>query len=171
MDSFVRELDKHNDDYCTPPETWKNIAKYLPKGEGVQIWEAFYNDESTSATTLRELGCNVISENADFFTTKLGTHIVSNPPFSCKEAVFKRLAELDMPFIVLLPSHSLCARYIKRYFKNQIQIIIPDTRLHYMKKDKDTGDRVVLKRTTFDSVYVCYKIGLPRDLLFLCTQR
>ena len=164
---FLTTLDKHNDDYCTPPETWQHIAEYLPKGYGVQVWEAFYNPESTSAQTLRDLGCKVVCEHVDFFNTKLGTHIVSNPPFSCKEAVFNRLAELDMPFILLIPSHSLCARYIKRHFKNKLQVIIPNTRLHYQKKDKETGERFTLKRTPFDSIYVCYKMGLPRDLLYL----
>jgi hypothetical protein len=164
---FIAKLDKHNDDYCTPPETWYNIAEYLPKGYGVEVWESFYNPDSTSAETLRDLGCKVVCEDVDFVNHKLGTHIVTNPPFSCKEAVFNRLAELDMPFIVLIPSHSMCARYIKRHFKNKLQIIIPNTRLHYMKKDKETGERFTLKRTPFDSVYMCYKMGLPRDVIWL----
>lgn len=164
---FLTSLDKHNDNYTTPPETWRQIEEYLPRGYGVEVWESFYNPDSTSADTLRALGCRVVSEDVDFFTHKLGTHIVTNPPFSCKEAVFDRLAKLDMPFIVLIPSHSLCARYIKRNFKNKLQIIIPDSRLHYMKADKETGERFTLKRTPFDSIYVCYKIGLPRDILFL----
>ena len=164
---FLTKLDKHNDDYTTPPETWKQIAQYIPKGYGVEVWEALYNSDSASADTLRDLGCRVVYDDVDFFTHKLGTHIVTNPPFSCKEQVFKRLAELDMPFIILMPSHSLCARYIKRYFKNKLQLIIPDTGLHYMKRDKDTGERITLKRTPFDSIYVCYKIHLPIDVLWL----
>jgi predicted RNA methylase len=164
---FIAKLDKHNNDYCTPPETWHTIAEYLPKGYGVEVCESFYNADSTSAATLRDLGCKVVCEDVDFFNHKLGTHIVTNPPFSCKEAVFNRLAELDMPFIVLIPSHSMCARYIKRHFKNKLQIIIPNTRLHYMKKDKETGERFTLKRTPFDSVYMCYKMGLPRDVIWL----
>jgi hypothetical protein len=164
---FLTTLDKHNDDYTTPPETWNQIREYLPRGYGVEVWESFYNPDSTSADTLRELGCKVVCANVDFFNHKLGTHIVTNPPFSCKEAVFNRLAELDMPFIVLIPSHSLCARYIKRHFKNKLQIIIPDTRLHYMKRDKETGERITLKRTPFDSVYLCYKMHLPSDMIWL----
>ena len=164
---FLTTLDKHNDDYTTPPETWNQIREYLPRGYGVEVWESFYNPDSTSADTLRELGCKVVCANVDFFNHKLGTPIVTNPPFSCKEAVFNRLAELDMPFIVLIPSHSLCARYIKRHFKNKLQIIIPDTRLHYMKRDKETGERITLKRTPFDSVYLCYKMHLPSDMIWL----
>ena len=37
----------------------------------------------------------------------------------------------------------------------------------YEKKDKDTGETIVLKRTTFDTIYLCYKMNLPRDMLWL----
>jgi hypothetical protein len=164
----VRKLDKYNDDWTSPPEVWENISQYLPKGSGDVIWEPFWNVDSKSAQHLRALGCNVVSGNIDFFTSPaIGTHIVSNPPFSCKEAVFKRLYELDMPFIVIIPAHSLCTRFIKTYFKNRLQVIIPDYRLHFEKRYAETGERKTLKRTPFDSVYVCYKMNLPRDLLWL----
>ena len=52
---FLIALDKHNVHYTTPPETWNQIAQYLPKGYGVEVWEAFYNSDITSAGTLREL--------------------------------------------------------------------------------------------------------------------
>ena len=165
---FLTTLDKHNDDYTTPSEVWEQISPYLPKGVGVIIWEAFYNPDSNSADTLRFLtGCEVAYGDTDFFQSAHGTHIVTNPPFSCKEAVFNRLAALDMPFIVLIPSHCLCARYIKRHFKNKLQLIIPDRRLHFQKRDKDTGKRITLKRTPFDSIYVCYKMNLPADVIWL----
>ena len=75
---FLTALDKQNDDYCTPPETWEHIAEYLPKGFGVEAWEAFFNPESTSAQTLRDLGCKVVCEHVDFFNTKLGLGFSQN---------------------------------------------------------------------------------------------
>ena len=68
-------------------QTLIQIEQYLLKGYGVEVWEAFYNPESTSADTLRELGCRVVCEHVDVFTHKLGTRVVSNPPFSCEEEV------------------------------------------------------------------------------------
>jgi len=40
-------------------------------------------------------------------------------------------------------------------------------RIHFEKKDKETGKIIVLKRTTFDTIYLCYKMSLPRDMLWL----
>ena len=167
MASICR-LDKLNDDYTTPFEVWDNISHILPRAPSNIIWEPFWNDDSRSAEHLRVLGCTVISENVDFFTTSgLGTHIVSNPPFSCKEKVFKRLHDLDMPFIIILPAHSLCTRFIKTYFRNKLQIVIPNFRLHFEKTCYKTGERTTVKRTPFDSVYVCYKMNLSRDVIWL----
>ena len=81
-----------------------------------------------------------------------------------------RLCELDKPFILLLPVHSVCTRFVKTLFKNRLQIIIPNTRIHYESKD-DNGNIRTLKRTSFDSVYVCYKMNLPRDMLWLWRAR
>eukprot|EP00959_Pyramimonas_sp_CCMP1952_P042270 883962-Pyramimonas_sp.AAC.1 len=147
---------------------WENIAEYLPKGNTV-IWEAFYNEDSKSVVHLRSLGCSVVYGNIDFFTNDIGGCIVTNPPFSDKERVINRLYELDKPFIITIPIHSLATRFIKNKFnKNKLQVIIPDMRIHFEeKKDKDSGQRKTLKRTPFDTIYVCYKMNLPRDILWL----
>lgn len=166
---MIKRLDAHNDNYSTPPEVWENIKQYLPTNEGQVVWEPFFNIDSKSPCHLSALGCNVLYSNADFFTSKpvVATHIVTNPPFSCKEKVFERLYTLDVPFVVILPIHSLCTRFIKTYFKNKIQLIIPDIRLHFERVDTKTNTRKTIKRTPFDSVYVCYKMDLPRDLIWL----
>ena len=159
-------LNKDDDDYSTPLEVWENIKEYLPKGDTV-IWEAFYNENSKSADHLRSLGCSVIYENIDFFKNDLGDCIVSNPPFSDKKKVINRLYDLDKPFIIILPIHSLSTRFIKDKFNNNLQVIIPKSRIHFQKMDVESGNMKTLKRTSFDTVYVCYKMNLPRDLLWL----
>ena len=165
---MIRRVDKLQDDWVTPPEVWENITDFLPVGKtDVVVWEPFYNDDSTSANTLRKLGCQVIYGNIDFFQHALGTCIITNPPFSCKEKVFERLKQLDLPFILTIPVHSLCTRFIKNTFKNKLQLIIPDTRLHFQKLDNETGELVTVKRTPFDCIYVCYKMNLPRDVIWL----
>lgn len=160
----LKSLNKNNDEYYTPKEVWKNIVEYLPKDR--VLWECFYSANSRSAEHLRSLGCTVVYEDVDFFNSNMGEIIVTNPPFSMKERVMTRLRELDKPFILLLPFHSVCTRFVKTLFKNTLQIIIPNTRIHYESKD-DNGNMRTLKRTSFDSVYVCYKINLPRDMLWL----
>ena len=160
----LKTLNKSNDEYYTPREVWGNIDAYLPKDR--VVWECFYNKDSHSAEHLRGLGCTVVYEDVDFFDSDFGEIIVTNPPFSMKEKVMTRLHELDKPFILLLPIHSVCTRFVKTLFKNTLQIIIPDTRIHYESKDEN-GNMRTLKRTSFDSVYVCYKMNLPRDMLWL----
>ena len=163
---ILKSLNKNDDDYTTPFEVWGNIKEYLPKGDTV-IWEAFYNENSKSADHLRSLGCNVVYGNIDFYKNNIGDCIVSNPPFSDKTNVINRLYELDKPFIITIPIHSLATRFIKNKFKNKLQIIIPDTRIHFEKKDVESGEMKTLKRTSFDTIYLCYKMNLPRDVLWL----
>lgn len=158
---------KRNDNYTTPFEVWDNIKEYLPTDGKQVVWESFYNEGSHSVDHLRALGCQVVYGNVDFYTTDMGDVIITNPPFSEKERVFARLAELDKPFIVTIPIHSLATRFIKRLFKNQLQIIIPDLRLHFEFEDKFSGVRKTVKRTPFDTIYACYKMNLPRDCLWL----
>ena len=165
---LIQNLDKNNDDYNTPPEVWENIKEYLPVGDDYVVWEPFFNSDSKSPCHLSKLGCNVLYSNVDFFNSKPScvTHIVTNPPFSCKEKVFERLYSLDLPFVVILPVHSLCTRFIKKYFKNKLQLIIPNTRLHFERIDTKTNVRRTIKRTPFDSIYGCYMMGLPRDVIW-----
>lgn len=164
---MVRSL-AENDDYTTPMEVWANIKQYLPTSGNVVVWESFYNTESKSADHLRELGCTVVYANVDFYTHDLGDVIVSNPPFSDKERVMRRLAELDKPFVLTLPLHSLTTRFVKRHFKHKLQIIIPDYRIHFERRTTDSPDvRKVLKRTPFETIYVCYKMNLPHDIVWL----
>lgn len=54
--------------------------------------------------------CGHLQTGQDFFTSEppLGTQcIISNPPFSCKDDVLRRLYALGLPFAVLLPQNSL----------------------------------------------------------------
>jgi len=158
-------LNKSNDEYYTPHEVWANIDRYLPK-ERV-VWECFYSSDSRSAEHLRSLGCTVVYEDVDFFTNDIGECIVTNPPFSMKEKVVARLHALDKPFILLLPIHSVCTRFVRNLFKNKLQLIIPQSRIHYERKDIKTGKIDTLKNTSFYSIYVCYKMNLPTDIVWL----
>lgn len=168
VNEYSKSLKQMNDDddYTTPLQIWSNIKEYLPKADTV-IWEAFFNKHSKSAEHLRSLGCSVVYEDIDFYENDIGDCIVTNPPFSDKTNVINRLYELDKPFIITIPIHSLSARYIKNKFKNKLQIIMPDTRMHFEKMDSITGEMQILKKTPFDTIYVCYKMDLPRDILWL----
>jgi len=152
---------KH-DDYMTPDYAWKNIEQYIPKDK--LIWEAFYGD-GESGKHLENLGLNVIHKEIDFFDSDEGEIIVSNPPFSICKEIMPRLKELDKPFILILPSSKINTQYFRENFKNsdsQLQIIIPQKRIQFIKNGNDLQNKC-----NFDCFYYCYKMNLPRDIIWL----
>jgi len=155
---------QNDDDYYTPKELWENIKEYLPHKDTV-VWEAFYGN-GKSGTILSDLGCTVIQSNVDFFDEnnkiiEKCDMIISNIPFSKKKEILKRLKEIDKPFIIIMPASTMFTQYLKETFGNEIQIIIPKHRMHFEKNG------VLLKRTSFDSCYFCYKMNLKKDLSWL----
>jgi len=153
-----------HDDYMTPKYAWENIQHLIPKDK--QIWEAFYGD-GKSGSHLKELGFDVIHEEVDFFENNLGDIIVSNPPFSKSKMVFQRLAELDKPFIMIMPASKIFTSYVRENFKNKkLQIIIPRKRIHFIKLED--GKPVESKSScNFDCFYYCYKMGYENDIIWL----
>lgn len=153
-----------HDDYMTPKYAWENIQHLIPKDK--KIWEAFYGD-GKSGSYLKELGFDVIHEQVDFFENNLGDILVSNPPFSKSKLVFERLAELDKPFIMIMPASKICTSYVRENFKNKkLQIIIPRKRIHFIKLED--GKPVETKSScNFDCFYYCYKMGYEDDIIWL----
>ena len=88
--SFTDEL--KTDNYRTLKENWELIKEYIPKDK--EIWEPFYCDGS-SGQDLRDMGFDVHHEDEDFFEHDHGDIVVSNPPFSKKREVLKRLKALN----------------------------------------------------------------------------
>jgi hypothetical protein len=164
MAGFYTETFSKHDDYMTPKYAWENIKHLIPKDK--IIWESFFGN-SNSGKHLEELGFNVIHKEVDFFETDLGEIIVSNPPFSkCKE-IIKRLYELDKPFILIMPSSKINTSYMRTYFKDKLQIIIPRKRIHFIKLVN--GEIMENQRSScnFDCFYYCYKMNFNKDIIWL----
>jgi len=164
MATFTGTTFSKHDDYMTPKYAWENIEQYIPKDK--VIWEAFYGD-GESGKFLTELGCDVIHEPIDFFLEKRGEVIVSNPPFSKSKAVMDRLYELDMPFIILMPSSKINTSYFRQWKDKNIQIIIPRKRIHFKKLVDGKVPENWKTACNFDCFYYCYKMNLPRDIIWL----
>jgi hypothetical protein len=144
----------------TPKSAWENIKHIIPRDK--QLWEAFYGD-GKSGSYLSELGFDVIHEQIDFFENNLGDVVVSNPPFSKAKEVLRRLKDLDKPFILILPSSKINTQYVRENYKNQgLQIIIPRKRIQFIKNGNELQNKC-----NFDCFYYCYKIGLPKDIIWL----
>ena len=157
---------KH-DDYMTPKTAWENIEEYIPKDK--IIWEAFMGDGS-SGKHLEDLGYEVIHNDNDFFLSNEGDIVVSNPPFSKCKDILPRLKELDKPFILIMPCSKLTTSYIRNHYRNtdnQLQIIIPRKRIQFIKKVDGEVPEGWKNACNFDCFYYCYKMNLPRDIIWL----
>ena len=163
MANLNREWIKH-DDYMTPKYAWENIQQYIPKDK--IIWEAFMGD-GKSGEYLTELGYNVIHNDNDFFESNEGDIIVSNPPFSKSKDIINRLKILDKPFIIILPVGKICSQYMRNYLDTELQIIIPRKRIHFEKKVNGETPKDFKNSCNFDCFYYCYKMNLPRDIIWL----
>ena len=87
--------------------------------------------------------------------------IISNPPFSIKDAVLKRLYELNKPFAILLPMNSLQGVNIYQYFKNGIQLLAFDQRIGFHNSIDNISP---VEGSPFASAYFCRDL-LPKDLI------
>jgi len=151
---------KKDDDYQTPKPVFESIQHLIPKDK--VIWESFYGN-GDSGKHLKELGFKVESHDVDFFDDQKFNYdiIISNPPYSIKAKVFKKLSEIDKPFMMLVPVATMTKQYLKKYFKDKIQLVIPQKRIQFIK------DGVQNNRCYFDTLWICYKMDIKSQILFL----
>ena len=160
---------KYND-FITPNYIWDyliNNKEIFNKIKDKRIWEAFYcNGES--GNYLKSQGLNIILENIDFFKNNKGDIVISNPPFENKKEVINRLIELQKPFILIVPVSTINYQYTRQL--KDIQILIPPKRMKfikYNKKDKTIDKDWIKKSTAFDSIFLCWKMDLSKDIIFI----
>ncbi len=149
---------KH-DNYETPFSAWKSIIDLIPKDK--IYYDSFYC-KGSSGNHLRNLGLNVIHENVDFFSNTFDYDIIiTNPPFSIKKQVLKKLFQDSKPFIMIMPVAVLCSK-MYRPFIDQTTIIIPSSRIQFVKNGDTTQGKC-----PFDSVYYCWKMNLNSKIICL----
>jgi len=77
--------------------------------------------------------------------------IVSNPPFSKREAILKRLFDSGTPFAMILNFNGLFDSKVRwRLFRdNKFELLIPEGRMRFF------NDECAGNSPNFQSVYVC----------------
>ena len=162
--------DKASDEVYTPTYAVQPIIKYLDRGNKPQytIWCPFDEEDSNYVIALKQAGFKVIATHIkngqNFFEyepEEFYDFIVSNPPFSIKDDILKRLNELGKPFAMLLPLPTLQGQKRFEYLKD-CQALIFDKRINFYK-NKETKE--IQKGVAFASIYICKDI-LPQDLIF-----
>lgn len=149
------------DEYYTPRILVEPILKYIKPNS--TVWCPFDTENSEFVIMLKEAGHKVIYSHIwygqDFFTYTPDEdydYIVSNPPFSLKLEVFKRLYALNKPFAMICGLPILNYQEIGEFFLDKdLQLLIVDKKVSF---DGNTA--------SFNNSYFCYKM-LPKDLMFV----
>lgn len=154
------------DECYTPFYAVKPLLEFIP--HDWRVWCPFDEDWSAFYHTFKENGYSVvrssIRENQDFFSYAMPECdvIISNPPYSIKDKVLKRLYELNKPFAMLLPVTCLQAKERFKLFKNGLELLVFDGRVDYHIKN---NFGYLSKGVHFGSAYFCRGI-LPDKLIF-----
>ena len=92
------------DEYFTLDQDAEIIAQHIKRP--LTVWLPFNDRGKAFDRVLPKHGHRVICTDGDFFTTEppAGTQaVISNPPFSKKREVVKRLDELGLQYALIMP--------------------------------------------------------------------
>ena len=175
---LTAKTDKASDEVYTPSYAIQPLVKYIEDYMArdnfeysdeypLRIWCPFDMANSKYVEVLSQIPqVKVIythidtGENFFYYEPEDYDIIISNPPFSCKDDVLKRLWELDKPYAMLLPVPTLQGQARFPYMKD-IQYLGFDKRINYYK---DISMTKTQDGVSFGSCYLCRKF-LPKDLI------
>ena len=106
----------------------------------------------------------MVHEDEDFFENDSGDYVVSNPPFSILADVLRRLVHLQKPFVLIMPCSVLTTQYFQK-LSLDVQLIVPKRRIQFTKLED--GRVVPTPGCSFDCLYYCWNMHLPKDIVFL----
>lgn len=158
-----------NDEYYTPAYAVYPIIKYI-KPNSV-IWCPFDKEESKFVEVLRKEGFNVIyghiETGQDFFEVEVPKcdYIISNPPYSLKGNVFKRLYDIGKPFAMLINFQGIFDHKdrFEMFKNNKVEMLWLSPRVNYIRPNDSKASGV-----PFQSGYLCsgiFKEGLNFEYL------
>lgn len=160
------------DEWFTPPTAIEPLMPYIKKYK--TIWCPFdrYDDEIQSmyVKVLRKHGHDVIFSHIDYgqdffryLPDRRFDAIISNPPYSLRNDVFKRLYEINKPFGMLMNYAGLFDnRYRFNLFKEKgVQLFVLNGRTNFIKR----GRSVQANSPLFQAIYICRGI-LPNQIVF-----
>ena len=158
----------NGDEYYTPENAVNMILPYIQRGGYKTIWCPFDKEESNFVKIFRSQGYSVtyghIETGQDFFEydRPQGDILVSNPPFSKRNAIFKKLYEWDMPFALIINFNGLfdSKQRADIFREHKVEMLIPRGRMKFFHRD-----RGFLNSPNFQSIYVCNHL-LDKQIVF-----
>lgn len=162
--------DAASDECITPRYGVIPIIKHLKARGYKTVWCPFDEDHSWYVRLLQQHGFTVLFSHKrtgdDFFDYEPPHYdvIVSNPPYSIKDKILKRLYDLKKPFAVLLPQNSLQSQErVKLYIKHGgIEYLGFDRRICFYTNGNLTQ---WADGNHFATGYFCKDV-LPQSLMF-----
>lgn len=154
------------DEVYTPFYAVEPLLKYIPKNK--IIWCPFDEKWSAFVQLLSTHGYQVIyshlKNKQDFFKYEPENWdiLISNPPFSKKDAVLERAYALNKPFALLLPIQTLQSEKRFKYLSQGCEVLCFDKRIDY---HTNGNLETYTKGNHFASVYICRNL-LPYPLIF-----
>jgi len=154
---FAKKPSK-SDEWFTPKEAIYPILTYL-KPNSI-IWCPFDEEISNYPKILREAGhkvyCTHIKKGYDFFQMNVLNevdYIISNPPYSLRNNILKRLFELNKPFLMLMNTNGLFDSKIRwdLFNNNNFTLLYLKGRVNYMKE----YGKEIKSSPPFQSAYIC----------------
>lgn len=170
MKTYIHSKPNQSDEWSTPEYAIQPILRQIfiktlkenKTPSEIIIWCPFDTEDSNFVKLFRKWDFIVYATHKDngedFFSYEYRSdfdYIISNPPFSIKDEVLKKLYEIDIPFAMLLPIPSLSGIKRVELFKKGLELLIFDRRIDFNNK----------KGVSFNSGYFCKGI-LPQQLIF-----
>lgn len=110
-----------------------------------------------------DIGGDFLNFDKDFIDYLKIDCIVSNPPFSLKDKVLKKLFELSKPFAMLMPITALGGKKRQEMFKKYgIEVLFLGERTGFYTKNDLTQ---IKENTAFECCYICHNL-LPEKIMY-----
>lgn len=145
-----------NDEYFTPAYAVYPIMKRLKAGS--KIWCPFDTKDSAFVKVLVQHKFHVvyghIQTGQDFFHVNVSEcdYIVSNPPYSLKNEILKRLYEIGKPFAMLINFQGIfdSKERFQMFKEHKVEMLWLSPRVNYI-----TERKTCLQGVPFQSGYIC----------------
>lgn len=158
-----------NDEFYTPLYAIKPIFKYVKPQS--RIWCPFDSKKSLYVKYANLLGHTVynshIDEGVDFFNVSFEgkvDYIISNPPYSLRTQVLKRLFDCNVPFAMLVGVVGIfeSQERFNMFKHNEFEIMYFNKRIAFFR---DYDDEKPALNPPFSTVYICRGV-LPKQIVF-----
>ncbi len=148
------------DEFYTPEYAVRPLLPYLPSNQ--VIWECAWGTGEL-AGHLRAAGHHVVGCAGMDFLKELPLQwdiMVTNPPYSHKNAFLDRAYSLGKPFAFLLPVESLGGGRVRLYRQHGIELLVPSKRINFYDAHGQAN------AASFPTAWFCWNL-LPSPLIFV----